>query len=69
MKGYGQLMALLNGWNKKIGKLMVGIGNGGFAVDGRSGEKNSGFVGCENFAVGKFPGKKQLPAHYDTCKT
>ena len=35
LKGLGQLMALLNGWNKKIGKLMVGIGNGGFAVDER----------------------------------
>ena len=36
------LKCLLNGWIKKIGKLMVGIGNGGFAVDGRPREKNSG---------------------------
>ena len=35
-------MTLLNGWNKKIGKLMVGIGNGGFAVDGRSGKRTVG---------------------------
>ena len=43
--GHGQIMALLNGWNKKIGKLMAGTGNGGFAVDEKSGEKNSGFAG------------------------
>ena len=42
MKGHGQLMTLLNGWNKKIGKLMVGTRNGGFVADGRPGEKNSG---------------------------
>ena len=36
------LNCLLNGWIKKIGKLMVGTGNGGFATDGRPGEKNSG---------------------------
>ena len=73
MKGHGQLMALLNGWNKKIGKLMVGTGNGGFAADGRPGEKNSGlriFAGCEKISQlakisqpGKFPGRKLPPAH------
>ena len=49
MKGHGQIMALLNGWNKNIGKLMAGTGNRGFAADGRSREKNSGFTGYENF--------------------
>ena len=44
MKGHGQLMALLNGWNKRIGKLMVGTGNRGFVADGRSEEKNSGLA-------------------------
>ena len=29
---------------------MVGIGNGRSATDERSGEKNSGFAGCEIFA-------------------
>ena len=67
LKGHGQLMALLNGWNKKIGKLMVGTRNGGFAADGRPGEKSSGPA---NFPrVRTFPGRKLLPAHYDTCKT
>ena len=36
------LKCLLIGWIKKKGKLMVGIGNGGFALDGRSREMNSG---------------------------
>ena len=35
------LKCLLNGWIKKIGKLMLGRGNGGLAADGRS-VKNSG---------------------------
>ena len=38
---------------QKIEKLMVGIGNGGFAADGRSGRRTVGmqnFTGCENFA-------------------
>ena len=39
MKGRGQLMALLNDWNKKIGKLMVGTVNRGFAADERSGRR------------------------------
>ena len=30
LKGHSQLMVLLNGWNKKIGKLMVGTRNRGF---------------------------------------
>ena len=42
MKGHGQLMVLLNGWNKNIGKLMVGTGNGGFAADGRSRRRTVG---------------------------
>ena len=29
------LKCLLNGWLKKKGKLMAGVGNEGFAVDGR----------------------------------
>ena len=46
---------------------MVGIGNGGFAADGRPGEKNSGpanFRSLENFQAENYS-----PAHYDTCKT
>ena len=42
MKGRVQLMALLNDWNKKIEKLMVGTVNGRFAVDGRSGRRTVG---------------------------
>ena len=74
MKGHGQLMALLNGWNKKIGKLMVGTENGGFVEDGRPGEKNSGrmrkfrtlrkFCSLENFQAVNYS-----PVHNDTCKT
>ena len=50
MKGHGQLMALINGWNKNIGKLMVGTRNGGFAADGRPGRRT---VACE-FSLESF---------------
>ena len=58
------LKCFLNGWIKKIGKLMVGTGKGGFAAGGRPGEKNSGlenFAGCENFTAWKISRKKTTP--------
>ena len=54
------LKCLLNGWNKKIGKLMVGTGNGGLAADERPGGKNSGPANFRRLQ--KFPGRKLLPS-------
>ena len=70
MNGHGQLMVLLNGWNKKIGKLMVGTRNRGFTAKGRSGRRIVGlriFTGYEKFrSLENFQAENYSPAHYYT---
>ena len=61
MKGHGQLIPLLNGWNKKIGKLMVGIGNRGFAADERSRRRTVGSQAAKISQAVKISRQKTTP--------